>query len=276
MKKMFRVVLEVFIICLLITSCSDSGTNPESKRMRIYARLTNSFDVEGDREIDSEGYISVAYYPAVSHTSFILDGLNIYEDDEYGMTWSSWEHYEHDNPWLTNRTYELEITANNGDYKTTGYCELPESFIINEDLLPEEINPWHNFTLNWSNCENETNFILYYNIFNDEMTSLVDSLIILEPNSNTFTFTSYMLNIVGAYSIRITLTAIIGPAITPNSEGNFTGDGDGYFYGEYKPGDIWIAYLNTRKDAFNEMNRIKREKNTIIKADEILKKYLGF
>jgi len=275
MKKMYGMILVLIMMSFLITSCSDSGTNPESKRMRTYARLTNEFD-SYDNQIYSSGYISVDYYPAVSQTAFVLDGLNIYEDDYNGMTGRSWWYEENWNDpiyhWLANKSYELEITSNNNDYISTSNCELPEAFVINDNSLPEEINPWADFVLNWSNCENETNFRLYYTIYNNENSS-VDSLIILDSDTNVFTFTSDMLNIPGAEDIYINLTAINGPAITPNLEGNFSGDGYGYFYGEYDPGTISIDYENSRNGV---SNRINKEKELEERAEDLFKNYLGF
>jgi len=277
MKKIYGVILGLIVMSFLITSCSDSGTNPESKRMRTYARLTNEFD-SYDNQIYSSGYVSVDYYPAVSQTAFVLDGLNIYEDDYYGMTGRSWWYDEDwDDPiyhWLANKSYEVEITSNNRDYISTSNCELPEAFVINEDSLPDEINPWSDFVLNWSNCENETNFRLYYSIETDY--SSVDSLIILDSDTNVFTFTSNMLNIPGAEEISINLSAINGPAITPNLDGNFTGDGYGYFYGEYDPGYIYINYENSRNNISNQIISSNREKELKEKEEELFKNYLGF
>jgi len=282
MKKIYGVFLVFIMISFLTTSCSDSGTNPESKRMRTYARLSNRFDSDYN-QIYSSGHISVKYYPAVSQTDFLLDGLNIYEDDNYVLTGSYWEYSESgedwDDPmyhWLANRTYELEITANNNDYVSISNCELPDTFVINENSLPDEINPWDDFVLNWSNCENETNFRLFYRIYGDDWDTLIDSLTILDSDTNTFTFTSAMLNIPGAYYISIYLTAINGPAITPDSEGNFSGDGDGYFYGEYDPGSLEINYENSRNGASNKLNRINRGKELKEKAEDLFKNYLGF
>ena len=277
MKKMYAMILVLIMISFLITSCSDTKTNPESKRMRTYAMLANAFNSD-DNQIYSTGYISVYYYPAVSQTNFELDSLNIYEDDFNGFTKRSWLYHElTQDPiyhWLADKSYELKITSNNNDYTSKSNCEVPEAFVINANSLPEEINPLNDFVLNWSNCENATNFRLYYSINKED--SAVDSLIILDSNTNSFTFTSDMLNIPGAEFIFLQLTAINGPVITSNSEGNFSGDGDGYFFGEYDPGCKEISYEYSKNSISNKMDRINKENELKEKAENLFKSYLGF
>lgn len=286
MKKIIFILVLIIISCLIV-SCSDGVTNPESKRMRIFARLTNRLN-SYDGKVYSDGYIEVYYYPAVSQTTFILDGLNIYESDfndrYYSGAMERWWYNENGFSdgvyhWVTNKSYKLKITANNNDYISTSNCELPGKFIINENSLPEEIDPQTSFVLNWSNCENETNFTLHYSISyhivggGEYESSEVDSLIILDSNTNIFTFTSDMLNIPNAYLISISLIAINGSAITPNMEGNFSGDGNGYFYGAFDPGFITIDYVESENTISNQVNRDKELKE---RANDLFKSYLGF
>ncbi len=278
-KKVYRIILFLFLICILFNNCSDKGTNPEIKRMRIYARLYNSF-YSIDNQVYSSGDISVLYYPTVSQASFNLDSLNIYEyNNSYGTTESDWWYYGYFNlnydhvkfHWISNKFYELEITANNREYISTGSCELPGEFEIYENSIPDTINPLDDFELKWSDCENETCFRLSYRIYG---SAIVDSLFILDSNTNTFTFTSNMLNIPDANHIFISLSAINGPPMVPNSNGNFFGDGVGYFYGQYYPPSfIWISYKETENIIHNKISKIKEYKE---KEEELFKKYLGF
>ncbi len=275
MKNIYRVVLVLFPIVFLLTNCSDKGTNAESKKMRIYAQLANRY---GSSNLQSLGSIDVYYYPAVREVSINLDSKDVYEyNDSYGITRSSWRYEEYYGDttfhWTCDKSYELEITANNGEYVSTGSCELPGEFVIYFDSLPNKINPLVDFDLKWSDCENETNFILNYSIYINDSSSVPSSNII-DPNTNAFTFTTEKLNIEGAKYLYFNLTAINGPPMVPNSDGNFSGDGVGYFYGKYYPCyQFVISYSNSENVIFDQTKKNNELKE---KEEELFKKYLGF
>jgi len=270
MKKTFIVIIVLLTVNIFIVSCSNTGTNPESKRMRIYARLTNGSNDEGN-PMFSEGKISVLYYPSVNQSSFMLDGVVIHEENEYGLIRDSWGYWDYQNyHWATNREYELMITANNNDFVSNASCEVPSEFTVSESSFSVEIDPFEDFSLSWSNCENETYFKLYYSI--ETPDSSKDSLIILDQNTTYFTFTSEILNVPNATDIHINLCAVNGPVIMEDSNGNFSEDGDGYFFGEYSR-SLEFNYVNSRKLKPNNANRIKVLKE---RADNLFKQKLGF
>jgi len=270
MKKIYGVFLVFIMISFLTTSCSDSGTNPESKRMRVYASLTNGSNDTRNLKF-SQGRIYVSYYPAVNQSSFILNGLKLHEDNDNAIAYDSW-YYSNDQDyhWITDTMYSLTISANDDKYISNSSCEVPSEFVLSESSFSVEIDPYEDFSLSWSNCENETNFKLYYHI--DTQNTSTDSLIILEKDSNYFIFTSDMLNIANATDIYIKLSAINGPLITADSNGNFTGDGNGYFYGEYSS-SIELNYINSVKQSSIGIPNTKLFNE---KSDKLFMKHLGF
>ena len=257
MKHYFFIILS-----LLFWSCSGDdllGENLE-QQMMIYGCLKNSEcdnqDVCG--ELASYGYIAVDYYPAVSQTTFNLNGLEIYSDDYSSMTGRTWNYDEDQlNPdenlyeWVTGQDYELSISCENNLYNSIGTCQVPGSFIINEEILPDEINMDEGFSLNWSTSSNATHYRINLFFLNDNDVfdeSPMDSLIILDKDINSIDFNSEILEPFlddDFYALIIDIESVNGAIIDAGSEGNMSEYGNGYFYGSFDPSNIVIYNENS-------------------------------
>lgn len=282
MNRIFVFIL----ISFFFFNCGDEKnlTEPVYPAMTIFAELKNYQDYNSD-DIFSNGQINVIYYPPVTKTEYLIDGLIVFEDDYSGMVGRAW--YYDENPespwydeneyhWVTNKDYEIEINAQfEKQYMAKSTCQVPGNFTINESLLPESIDTSDTFELNWSNCDNETNFRLYFLIWDNEYEIIIDSTIIIEPDVNSFTFTNDLINYTNANGLYIRLEAINGPHVGPGSSGNIEGDGYGYYFGSFAPETIFIEYsTNLNRKSNDQIKDIQHLINEY--AIESFKRILGF
>ncbi len=268
-KNSISILLILCVLGLLISCSDDNGTGPVSKRMRTYARLSR---FNYDQDVYSSAYIVVDYYPAVNTTEFSINDSIVFSSDYPAITGRTWDYdLRYDEPeyqWVTSHTYDIEIRANNNELVSSSSCVIPQSFYFNFSSIPQAINPDNGFNLEWTDCDNETYYRLFYSIWCGG--TFADSLIILDANTVNFVFTPEMLNIYGAEDIYISLKAINGPVIAAGSEGNFSGDGYGYCYGEYDPGSLDINYLRSTRIADRE------EEDYNERNEYLFKKLIGF
>lgn len=250
MKKVFLI-----LSTLLIISCEKERivTNYIEPNLFIYAEIGQRKHFYDDLNYDY-GYIDVSYYPPVTHTEYIIDGLIVYEDDFSGMVgrywlydevWNSYTEEDDTYDWITGKNYELIVRSQlENIYEASATVQVPGSFTINENLIPEVLDTLETLELNWSNSENATNYRLYFTVRDFEFERIIDSTLIFDSETNLYQFPDELINHPNAYEINIRLDAINGPPVSPGITGNIIGDGIGYFYGSFSPRTITIGYDN--------------------------------
>lgn len=244
--KSFYLILSIFCIAILFSSCSDSGTSSSntgpssSQNILVVAEHDNSY-YNGDSTVDFsntyvEGLIVSDVLP--NFISFKAGDSTYTEENFYEFVNGGISFDNRYFPILSNFTpLNVEVTTSIGSI--SGSISLPDTVTnvtFNESDTLQLGNP---LTISWTG--NANSYYIngyYYYVDAQSQFVFVDLDTIVTGTSVTYS------NSIFVHDGEISISSIIpnnGPISTPGATANMTGDGSGFLY-----------YINYSGQSLNE------------------------